>query len=158
MSGVVKNGDFMQMRNLIIRYRIYRSVHSDLEKFLKEVSPKSIAEVRHLADKYRAAHTGHPVEREAISARAAILHLVPPILLIFVHLVSTADDSKPNNSVRQSRSYTLSKCRSHSVSGVNDESRVQTFTIGFLGRKCKHACNVTNFKISNWKLNCLDPD
>ena len=63
LSGLEK-GNYEQLRDLILRDQIYTSLHSDIVMFLKERSPKSVKDIRSLADKYRTAHPSKPLAKE----------------------------------------------------------------------------------------------
>ena len=52
LSGIEK-GNYEQLRDVILQDQIYTSIHSDIVMLLKERSPKSVKEMRSLADKYR---------------------------------------------------------------------------------------------------------
>ena len=60
----IGKGNYEQVRNLILRDQIYTSMHSDIVIFLKEKSPKSVKEIRSLADKYRTTHPSKPLAKE----------------------------------------------------------------------------------------------
>ena len=49
---------------MILRDQIYSSLHSDIVMFLKERSPKSVKEIRSLAEKYRTAHPSKPLAKD----------------------------------------------------------------------------------------------
>ena len=60
----IEKGNYEQLRDLILRDQIYTSMHSDIVMFLKKRSPKSVKEIRSLADKYRTAHPSKPLAKE----------------------------------------------------------------------------------------------
>ena len=57
----IEKGNYEQLRDLILRDQIYSLLHSDIVMFLKERSPKSVKEIRSLAEKYRTAHPSKPM-------------------------------------------------------------------------------------------------
>ena len=63
LSGIDK-GNYEQLRDLILRDQIYSSLHSDIVIFLKERSPKSVKEIRSLAEKYRTTHPSKPLAKD----------------------------------------------------------------------------------------------
>ena len=68
----IEKGNYKQLRDLILRDKIYSSLHSDIVMFLKERSPKSVKEIRSLAEKYRTAHPSKPLAKDhsiLVSAR-----------------------------------------------------------------------------------------
>ena len=60
----IEKGNYEQLRDLILRDQIYSSLHSDIVMFLKERSPKSVKEIRSLAEKYRTAHPSKPLAKD----------------------------------------------------------------------------------------------
>ena len=60
----MKKSNYEQLRDLILRGQIYTSMHSDIVMFLKERSPKSVKDIRSLADKYRTAPPSKPLAKE----------------------------------------------------------------------------------------------
>ena len=60
----IEKGNCEQLRDLILRDQIYSSLHSDIVMFLKERSPKSVKEIRSLAEKYRTAHPSKPLAKD----------------------------------------------------------------------------------------------
>ena len=60
----IEKGNYEQLRGLILRDQIYSSLHSDIVMFLKERSPKSVKEIRSLAEKYRTAHPSKPLAKD----------------------------------------------------------------------------------------------
>ena len=60
----IEKGNYEQLRDLILRDQIYSSLHSDIVMFLKERSPKSVKEIRSLAEKYRTAHSSKPLAKD----------------------------------------------------------------------------------------------
>ena len=69
----IEKRNYEQLRDLILRDQIYTSMHSDIVMFLKERSPKSVKEIRSLADKYRTAHPSKPLAKDhSISANVGV--------------------------------------------------------------------------------------
>ena len=60
----IEKGNYEQLRDLILRDQIYSSLHSDIVMFLKERSPKSVKEIRSLAEKYRTAYPSKPLAKD----------------------------------------------------------------------------------------------
>ena len=60
----IEKGNYEQLRDLMLRDQIYSSLHSDIVMFLKERSPKSVKEIRSLAEKYRTAHPSKPLAKD----------------------------------------------------------------------------------------------
>ena len=60
----IEKGNYEQLRDLILRDQIYSPLHSDIVMFLKERSPKSVKEIRSLAEKYRTAHPSKPLAKD----------------------------------------------------------------------------------------------
>ena len=60
----IEKGNYEQLRDLILRDQIYSSLHGDIVMFLKERSPKSVKEIRSLAEKYRTAHPSKPLAKD----------------------------------------------------------------------------------------------
>ena len=60
----IEKGNYEQLWDLILRDQIYSSLHSDIVMFLKERSPKSVKEIRSLAEKYRTAHPSKPLAKD----------------------------------------------------------------------------------------------
>ncbi|GFO05092.1 hypothetical protein PoB_003159700 [Plakobranchus ocellatus] len=65
--AVITKGNLEELRDLVIRDQLYRSFNSKAVTFLKERSPKSIADVRDMAAKYRSAYPDISLAREEIS-------------------------------------------------------------------------------------------
>ena len=57
----IEKGNYEQLRDLLLRDQIYTSMHSDIVMFLIERSPKSVKEIRSLAEKYRTVHLSKPL-------------------------------------------------------------------------------------------------
>ena len=68
----IENGDFNSLRDLMLRDQLYRSLHSDLVTFLKERSPKSLKEVREIANRYVTAYPDRSIAKDHNSANLAL--------------------------------------------------------------------------------------
>ncbi|GFN87545.1 gypsy retrotransposon integrase-like protein 1 [Plakobranchus ocellatus] len=63
-SASIKDSDFAQLKELVLREQVYNSCHADLVTFLKERNAKTIADLKSLAETYAKAHPSKPLARE----------------------------------------------------------------------------------------------
>ncbi|GFO40702.1 reverse transcriptase [Plakobranchus ocellatus] len=63
-SASIKDGDFAQLKELVLREQVYNSCHADLVTLLKERNAKTTADLKSLAETYAKAHPSKPLARE----------------------------------------------------------------------------------------------
>ena len=74
----VPAGDFLRLRELIIKDQIYQSCNNELVTFLKERNPKNLSDLKTLADQYAVAHPHKTLSKPNPLENACAVSTQPP--------------------------------------------------------------------------------
>ena len=68
----VDNGNYEQLKTLILKEQIYTSLNTDVVTFLKERQPTTLSEIKELVNKYKSAYPNKVLGKDVFQANVAI--------------------------------------------------------------------------------------